>query len=240
MTCISLWLAFFVTVIHLASLIAPAASTGRQPSVGGLSAISSTVSASSTGAPLVVRSTSQAADAEEPLRIASVRTQRVLTFERDGQKVRITFQREGQTRVLEGVQHPSGKRKYLLSDYGFVAEVKSKQSGFKVRDQWGRLLWKVKTSPQKVKIADDEELTQPYELVRKPAGRLKVRRLDVALGAVRVSSDRGQVAVFDATGAMQYQSATPHLSVMYGVLLLEAIPELERYMIMAELWLRNQ
>ena len=171
--------------------------------------------------------------------IESVRDHNIITIETRGDGIRITFPWEQQTRTLIGQTTSKGKRKYTVSGYGLVAEVKPGQNGFKVRDHRGQLLWKVKRLADKTKISEDEEQSNPYELIHRDTGHIKIRRNNTRLGSVRWSNKAGTISVQDATGARLYHTDSPHFSILYGVLLLDDIPALERYIIMAEMWVRT-
>lgn len=142
------------------------------------------------------------------------------------------------SQVLRGEMKKSGKRKYELEGSDVVAEVKPGDKGFKVRTPEGNLLWKVKITDEKIKISDNEENENPYELKVKGTDEVKVERNGVKLGKVKFYRDRGKVKVKDASEAERYESNTELYSALYGVLLMDDIPERERYIIMAELLLR--
>lgn len=131
------------------------------------------------------------------------------------------------------------KRKYSYEAGSQIAEVKAKDAdGFKVRTNDGKLLWKVKISPDKIKISDNEENQNAYELVKKEDGE-KVEQNEQKLGEVKFYRDRQKVKVKDAADKEIFDSNTDKYSVAYGVLLLDKIPEDLRYIIIAELLARN-
>jgi len=56
------------------------------------------------------------------------------------------------------------KKKYYNSSNDVVYEVKYKPDGFKLRTASSQLLWKIKLYDDKVKISDNEENLNPYEI----------------------------------------------------------------------------
>jgi hypothetical protein len=142
--------------------------------------------------------------------------------------------------VLRGEANETDKRKYEWDDQGRVAEVKPNDDGFKVRTPDGNLLWKVKISADKIKISNNEENNNPFELKWKEADRVKVALGDTELGEMKYYSDRQKIKVKDANERELFESNTSHASAAYGVLLLQTIPETERYIIMAELLARGK
>ena len=104
---------------------------------------------------------------------------------------------------------------------------------FKLHAPDGKLLWKVKVTADRVKISDNEENKDPYELRTKDDGA-RVERNGVELAEVKFYRDRQKTKVkvqemekFDIHGN-RYSSA-------YGVLAIGAIPEQERAILIAEL-----
>ena len=130
------------------------------------------------------------------------------------------------------------KRKYYNGS-NQVAEVKTKEAdGFKVRTTDGKLLWKIKIADGKIKISDNEENQNAYELVKKDDGA-KIEQNENKLGEVKFYTDRQKIKVKDASDKELFDGNTDKYSVAYGVLLLDKIPEDQRYIILAELLTRN-
>ncbi len=131
------------------------------------------------------------------------------------------------------------KRKYMLEGGSQIAEVKVKDAdGFKVRTNDGKLLWKVKIDADKIKISDNEENQNAFEIKKKDDGA-KIERNETKLGEVKFYKDRQKVKVKDATDQELFDSNTDKYSVAYGVLGLSEIPEDLRFIIFAELLARN-
>ncbi len=182
-----------------------------------------------------------AAGAAEKIKIKTPDDEAVVTFKPRGEEVKIEFAEEGGERVLRGRLKESGKRKYEDEGGGPVAEVKPGESGFKVRTPEGELLWKVKISAEKIKISDNEENRNPFVLRLSGEDRVKVLRDETTdLGRVKFYRDRGKVKVKDLADQTLFESNTERYSAMYGLLLLPEIPPAERYIVMAELLLRQR
>lgn len=142
---------------------------------------------------------------------------------------------DGTKGVLHGATRESGKRKYSVGDGGVLYEVKPGDDlGFKLRMADGKLRWKVKVAAEKIKVSDNEENNNPFELKVRDGGRFKV----VAPGDRLVGNVRAD-GVEDATGKTMFTVAGKP-SAGYGVLLLDGIPELERYILVAEISARGR
>lgn len=143
-------------------------------------------------------------------------------------------------RELYGDPRTTGKRKYTIGDGPVLYEVKpGDDAGFKVRNPDGSLRWKVKVAADKIKISDNEQNDHPFELKMKDANRVKVVAPDGReLGNVRFAG--GRVSVDDASGRVIFSTNAQKPSGGYGVLLCDAIPERERYILAAEILSRGR
>ena len=56
------------------------------------------------------------------------------------------------------------KKKYYDANDNVVYEIKYKPDGFKLRTASSKLLWKIKLYDDKIKISDNEENLDPYEI----------------------------------------------------------------------------
>ncbi|PKQ70908.1 tetratricopeptide repeat protein [Raineya orbicola] len=135
------------------------------------------------------------------------------TFERAGSEMIIHY--EGT--LLKGKTKSAEKNKYTDAQGTNIAEVKAKDSdGFKVRTPDGQtLLWKIKLAGDKIKISNNEENRNPYEIKRKE-NKIKISKNDVEITELK--------------GKDKFSEA-----VMY----LTDIPKPQRYIIVAELLMRN-
>ncbi|HVE70171.1 MAG TPA: hypothetical protein VNI54_02295 [Thermoanaerobaculia bacterium] len=154
----------------------------------------------------------------------------------DGDNIDIAF--AGQT--LRGEIRDSGKRKYSVAGGPVAWEVKpGDDGGFKLRTADGRLRWKVKVTPEKIKISDNEENKNPYELKVREGGRVKVFGPgEKELGNVRFANSK--IEVENAAGQKQFEIPATSASGAYGVLLFDAIPPQERAILIAEILSRGR
>ena len=131
------------------------------------------------------------------------------------------------------------KRKYNVEGGNQIAEVKIKDAdGFKVRTNDGKLLWKIKIADDKIKISDNEENQNAFEIKKKDDGA-KIERGETKLGEVKFYKDRQKIKVKDAADKELFDSNTDKYSIAYGVLALNEIPEDLRFIILAELLARQ-
>ncbi len=156
----------------------------------------------------------------------------VVVIHRTGENMEIRY---GGT-VLNGESRESGKRKYRSGNGPVVFEIKPNENGFKLRTADGALRWKVKISADKIKISDNEENNNPFELKRKEGDRVKVvapgeRELGAVRGTAVEDANKKELFRIDGGGAS---------SAAYGVLLLDPIPEMQRYILLAELLSRER
>jgi hypothetical protein len=127
--------------------------------------------------------------------------------------------------VLHG-KFKGDKRKYES------LEVKLGDDGFKVRTLDGKLLWKVKTAADKIKVSNNEENANPYELKIKDAKVKVFAPGDKFLGEVRVKGN--YVEIGD-----KFRAAGTKPDAYLGVALLDGIPMRDRAVILAELATRH-
>lgn len=158
----------------------------------------------------------------------------------EGGTVTIAFTENGVGRELFGEMRESGKRKYTLGDGPVLYEIKpNDEGGFKLRMPDGKLRWKVKVTPEKIKISDNEENDHPFELKVRDGDRVKVVAPgDRELGNVRYSP--GKVEVEKASGKAIFTANAAKPTGAYGVLLLDGIPDYERYILVAEILSRGR
>ncbi|PYQ50646.1 MAG: hypothetical protein DMF59_10380 [Acidobacteria bacterium] len=188
---------------------------------------------SSSAAPPPARSS--AAAGAPSITLTSTDGKPVVEITPSGSDVIVSFNDNGSQQSLRGHVRENGKRKYAGSDGKVVVEVKPSEEGFKVRTADGKLLWKIKKSEDKVKISDNEENRNPYELKNKE-GKIKVYApADRLLGEVKYYGDKQRVEVKDAAGHELFRANALQVQPSFGVALLDRIPARERAIIMAEL-----
>lgn len=143
---------------------------------------------------------------------------------------------DGKVRTIEGKQNDKGKRKYIENG-SMVAEVKPGDAGgFKVKSADGKtLLWKVKRETDKVKISDNEENKNPFELKTKSNHILVRDQTGTAIGEVRYDSDKHRATVETDVGELRFTCSSDRGDRFLGITLLDKIPVQQRAIIMAEL-----
>jgi len=154
----------------------------------------------------------------------------VWTLRLDGSHVEITGP-DG-ARIV-GEQRGDKRRYRRESDGAALAEVKFSDSGFKLRTPDSELLWKVKIGDDKIKVSDNEENQNPWVLKTGDDDKAKV--LDPSeseVGEVRFQGER--IKIKDAAGDERFLIDTTQRSAGFGVLLMAAIPEQQRGILMAE------
>lgn len=167
----------------------------------------------------------------------------LLTIHASGHGVEISFLENGTKRTLRGEDKDSGKRKYSVDGGPVLFEIKpdNDSEGFKLRSPDGKLLWKVKVTPEKIKISDNEENANPFELKMREGDRLKVVAPgERELGNVRFDRAATKTEIETASGATKFVVEGSRPSRAYGVLLLDSIPEVQRYILAAEILSRGR
>lgn len=192
------------------------------------SAASAPTAAASAPAPFIVLS----ADGAEVLSV----------FETTDRVVELSFTEAGQRRELRGEPRDNGKRKYTIGGGPVMYEVKpdSDSDGFKLRTADGKLRWKVKVTPEKIKISDNEQNDRPFELKAREGDRVKLfAPVDRAIGNVRFDRPASKTEVEDVTGKTLFRVDKTTKSGAYGVLLFD-IPQTERAILLAEILSRGR
>jgi hypothetical protein len=163
-------------------------------------------------------------------------------FETNERIIQVSFTEAGQKRELRGEPRDNGKRKYSLGGGAVTYEVKpdSDSDGFKLRTADGKLRWKVKVTPEKIKISDNEQNDRPFELKAREGDRVKVfAPVDREVGNVRFDRAASITEVEDASGKTLFRVDKTTKSGAYGVLLLD-IPQMERAILLAEIMSRGR
>jgi len=151
-----------------------------------------------------------------------------------GGAIDLTFTEGGKKTTLRGVSKDGVKRKYSAGG-DVLFEVKGDDDGFKLRTPAGALLYKVKFYDDKVKVSDNEENANPFELKMREGDRVKV----VGPGEKEMGDVRATV-VEDAGGKKLFDLSGRAGSASYGVLLLDKLPPVQRYIVLAELFARGR
>jgi len=144
--------------------------------------------------------------------------------------------------ILKGTEYQSklngDKRKYANKNGDIVAEVKYKDDAFKVRTPSGDLLWKIKLYDDKVKISNNEENLNGYEIKLSNPDKAKLKKAEETLGEIKLKIENKMVEITSSTKSFTID--TKKMSLAYGVLLIDEIPENLQYIIMAELFAKGK
>jgi hypothetical protein len=219
---------------------------------GGEQAESETVEAAASSQPAAAASAASAppaspagqpAAAGAALIVRDAGGKELLNFREEDRETEISFFENGKKRTIWGGERTTGKRKYEFAEGGVLFEVKpdSDSKGFKLRTPDGKLRWKVKVTDDKIKISDNEGNDNPFELKRREGDRVKVVAPgDKELGNVRFDRAAAKTEIETPAGTTKFSVAAPKPSAAWGVLLLDSIPEKERYILAAEILSRGQ
>jgi hypothetical protein len=125
------------------------------------------------------------------------------------------------------------KRKYYNN--GVLSyEVKGSEDGFKLKDAESKLLWKIKLYPDKIKISDNEENTNPFEIKNKN-GTTEINRNNEKIAAVKIND----LKIF-INDKETYKLSQGNQSFVLGVLAIDQIPLEQRIFIISEYMFRNK
>ncbi|TXE11600.1 hypothetical protein FUA26_05905 [Seonamhaeicola algicola] len=129
------------------------------------------------------------------------------------------------------------KKKYYNTSGNVVFEIKYKSDGFKLRTANSDLLWKIKLYENKMKISDNEENLNPFEIKFTNTQTAKLVKNDVTLARTSYNSDKNEqiISAENASPEFYNQKYTPSLLVL-------KIPEMqdnEKQILIKELALKG-
>ncbi|MGM5630823.1 hypothetical protein O2K51_07950 [Apibacter raozihei] len=120
-----------------------------------------------------------------------------------------------------------GKRKYYTN--GVLSyEVKFAEGTFKLKNADSKLLWKIKIYPDKIKISDNEENLNPYE-IRNKDGVFEISKEEKVLHTVNISDKHIQVDKQN-----KYEISQPIENFAVGILGIDEIPLEQKLFILME------
>ena len=123
------------------------------------------------------------------------------------------------------------KRKYYDQNDQLAYVIKYKEGlDFKLRNEQEELLWKVKVTEDKIKIANNEEWENAFEIKQPESGRIKLKQNDEDLQSIRFDPAGATIAVGD-----KYQTRGFNGSLAMGVLIIEELSEIEKIVICTEI-----
>ena len=111
--------------------------------------------------------------------------------------------------------------------------------GFKVEDPAGKLVWKVKFADDKIKIADNEQMSGAWSIKLHADHDKVLDPKDAEIGEVKMNKDSGKIKIKEHDKD-RFVVETGHFSSGYGVLLMKSIPEQQRNILAAELLMHGK
>ena len=122
------------------------------------------------------------------------------------------------------------KRKYYNQNDQFRNAVKFKEGSFKLRDENEELLWKVKIYDDKIKLANNEEMTDPFDVRFSDSNKIKVKKNGEEIAALRMVSGDSFVNVGDNYVVRNFDN-----SLAIGILLIDDIQQEHKFLLAAEI-----
>lgn len=134
----------------------------------------------------------------------------------------------------------SGKRKYLNQQGQALIKVNNDGQGkLKLKSEQGVLFWKIKLKTDRIKIADNEEMTAAYKIKTKSAVRAKLFASDndteIEIGQARVNQEKGAQVTISGSGVEQLTVVGARGAGVAATMGLTDIPMLHRLIILSEL-----
>ncbi|MEM7549502.1 MAG: hypothetical protein AAF363_07505 [Bacteroidota bacterium] len=131
---------------------------------------------------------------------------------------------------LFGELKRADKRKYVDQSDQLKYTVKYKEDGFKLNDQNEALLWKIKLYDDHIKVADNNEMENSYRVGLSGTSKIKLKKDDDELAALILKPGDPFVQVKEHYIIRNFGN-----SLALGILLIDEIPDEEKYIICAEL-----
>ncbi len=117
-----------------------------------------------------------------------------------------------------------------------IAEIKYKEEGFKLRTAEGNLKWKVKINAEKVKISDNEENNNPFEIkIDKDKNTAKVKRNETEIAKATLQNNQLKITANNLTfefGVAPHQAEQALYAAVLGI---ETIAVQDRLLLLVEL-----
>ena len=158
-----------------------------------------------------------------------------------GTDVGIVYYSGGERHDLTGVARTiSGDRDYQLDGNKAFIRASDRSYGFKLETEDLRTTrWKIRLYPDKIKIADNDNDEAPRRIrTESPQRATLAGPNEEPLG--EIDFDGANTIVKTPSGAERYRRATGKLEPSYGVFLFDRMPNVEKYIVIAELQTRNR
>ncbi len=199
-------------------------------------------SANSCQAAAVVENKAEAGDAYTArIKFKSEDGSDAIVIKRYADHDKIEINHEGTSAVIKARSGAENRWKYKESADGAeekvqVAEVKLDSDSFKIVDENEKLLWKVRTKDGKIKVSDNEDGNNSWEIKSKSADKSEIRNAaGEEIGNVKFYPDNGKLKVKDAANKEILVSKDLKASAAPGVIMFTHIPLKHRVVIISEL-----
>lgn len=213
----------FLVILSLAIFTLNGCGADKKPAPKGSSS-SNTIKASTT------------AKYSQKFKFKNTQGNAIIVVKMYAAKQKIELNDKGSKTILTCKVSSSGKSKYKTEDKKVVCVVKSKTDSFKLSNESGNLLWKVKIKPQKIQVSNNEEGNNPFVVKFKSAEKAKVfDNNSKQIGKVKFYSDKGKLKVKDSSGNELFSCKASKLHPSAGILMFNSIPFEQRAAIITEL-----
>ena len=128
------------------------------------------------------------------------------------------------------------KSKYRNENNQNIYEIKYDSDGFKLRDDQGRLLWKLKYKSGKIKIGSNEEMTDAFEI--KQEGHSAIISKNGTTVAT-VDLGEGTIPIVIKTSSRTLMITGPRKNPVLSLMVLKDIPDDQKMVIITEVLLSN-
>jgi hypothetical protein len=158
-----------------------------------------------------------------------------------GKDVAIVYYSGGERHDLVGTATTvAGDRSYQVDGGSVFIRSRDRSYGFRlVTPSLDVVQWKVRLYPDKIKIADNDNDTNPRRIrTESPMRATLAGPNEEPLG--EVDFDGKNSVVKDNVGTVRYSRATGKLEPSYAVFLIDKMPLKEKYIVIAELMARNR
>ncbi len=205
-----------ILVVLLASAIALAACGDRSRSPGTAQA------GASRATPLKIKVTDRAGRT-----VALVRS--------SGKSVHLELTLGASTVILDGER--AGELRRYSAGAQIVAEATTRNGVTRAQAADGRQLFELWSSGRRARVLLGEAPGKLVVFARPAPDRLRVLggEREPEIGRVTHDGGKARVRVRDPQGKALYESASPRLSALFGVLLLADLPDLDKALLMSEL-----
>lgn len=151
----------------------------------------------------------------------------------------LNFSGDAGTIIIEGqtftTDISSGSKKYF-SENSFLTHIKDKGPAFKLKTESGELLWKVKIYKDKIKISNNEENLNPYEIKYKSDRKAKLYKDGKEIGNIKLKEGKN---ICNISGPESFSISCEQLSPSLLVTACSDIPVKLRLVIVTELLARG-